>query len=335
MIKKMISQVVEGKSLSFDEMTGVMNAIMSGECTDSQIGGLLVGLRMKGETIDEIAAAASVMRSKATSIKAPEGVIDTCGTGGDQQHTFNVSTATAIVAAAGGAYVAKHGNRSVSSSSGSSQALEALGVNINASVECVEKCIEEAGIGFLFAPLLHGAMKYAIGPRKEMGIRTIFNVLGPLTNPAGAERQVMGVFSKELVAPIGNVLKNLGAKKALVVYGSDGLDELTVSGNSIVAYVTDGGVEVKDINPEEFGINKSSIESIKVETPQQSADIIREVFAGKTGVAYDMVVLNAGAALYVADKADTLKKGVELARETISDGKATATLEKLINVSNS
>ncbi len=334
MIREALTKLVDGTDLTREECTAVMNEIMSGECTDAQIGGFLVALRNKGETVDEITAAASVMREKATSVPAPPDVIDTCGTGGDGQATFNVSTASAIVAAAGGAKVAKHGNRSVSSSSGSSQVLAELGVDVNASVETVSHCIAEAGIGFLFAPLLHGVMKHAIGPRKELGLRTVFNVLGPLTNPAGARRQVMGVYAPELVETLGRVLQALGTVKAVVVHGRDGLDEITITERTDLAILDGGAIRAETVAPEDFGLQRASLDDLRVASPAESAAVIRGVFAGDPGPARAMVLLNAGAALFVADCADSLEAGVALASETIDAGKATDTLERLVAVSN-
>jgi anthranilate phosphoribosyltransferase len=333
MIKDAICKVFENKDLSFEESESVMNEIMSGECTDAQIGAYLAALRMKGETIDEIAGSASIMRKKATKINAPANVIDTCGTGGDEQHTVNVSTAAAIVAAGAGAIVAKHGNRSVSSSSGSSQVLEELGVNINASKEIVENCIKECGIGFLFAPLLHDAMKFAIGPRKEMGARTIFNILGPLTNPADAKRQLMGVFSSTLVEPIAFVLKTIGIEKAMVVHGHDGLDEITISDETTAAFLENNEVKTMVIAPEDFGLKRSSLDAIRVKSAAESSTMIKRVLSGEKSSARDIVLLNAAAAIYVSDIAEDLEAGFEKAVDSIDSGKASEVLNKLIKLS--
>ncbi|MBN1257708.1 MAG: anthranilate phosphoribosyltransferase [Planctomycetes bacterium] len=335
MIKEAIAKLIEGQDLTMDECALVMNDIMSGQCTDAQIGAFLVTMRLKGETVEEIAAAAKVMREKATRVPASVPVIDTCGTGGDGLATFNISTAAAIVAAGGGAHIAKHGNRSVSSSSGSSQVLEALGVNIDAPVEVVAKCIEEAGIGFLFAPLLHGAMKYAIGPRKEMGVRTIFNILGPLTNPAGAKRQLLGVYTSSLVETLAHVLKTLGSECAMVVHGHDGLDEISITDETTLAQLKDGEVESLVIAPEDFDMKRAPLEAIRVASPEESAEVIRKLLAGGQGPARDIVLLNAGAALFVAGIAEDMVDGIARAAEAIDSGTAAKTLEKLVAVSNS
>ncbi len=333
MIKESIAKVIDGENLSFEEAANVMDMIMAGKCSDAQIGAYLTALRMKGETIEEIAGSASVMRSKATHIDAPDNVIDTCGTGGDEHYTVNVSTAAAIVAAGAGAIVAKHGNRSVSSSSGSSQVLEELGVNINASKDTVEKCIKEVGIGFLFAPLLHDAMRFAIGPRKEMGVRTIFNILGPLTNPAKAKHQVMGVFSSALVEPIAYVLKSIGIEKALVVHGHDGLDEITIADETTMAFLVDGEVKTMVIAPEDFGLKRSLLDEIRVNSAKESAEMIAEVFAGRHTSARDIIVLNAAAAIYVAELAEDLDEGFKMAVDSVDSGNASRILKNLIEAS--
>ncbi|MFH0912020.1 MAG: anthranilate phosphoribosyltransferase [Planctomycetota bacterium] len=333
MIQEALKRVLDGQNLTCEESAAVMDEIMSGACTGAQIGAYLVALRIKGETVDEITGAARVMREKATRIPAPADVIDTCGTGGDGQKTFNVSTAAALVAAGAGAKVAKHGNRSVSSSSGSSQVLEALGVNVMAGPETVARCIEEAGIGFLFAPLLHGAMKHAIGPRKEIGVRTIFNILGPLTNPAGARRQLLGVYAADLVETLARVLQALGAERVIVVHGRDGLDEITLSEKTDMAVLRDGAVETATIAPEEFGLKRAPIERMRVNSPEESAAILRDVLAGGKGPARDMVLVNAGAALFAADLAADIAEGIEKAREAVDRGKASASLNRLIEVS--
>lgn len=333
MIKDIICKLICATDLTFEEASAVMEEIMSGDCTDAQIGAYLAAMRMKGETIDEIAGSAEVMRRKATLIEAPEGVIDTCGTGGDEQSTLNVSTAAAIVAAGGGAIVAKHGNRSVSSSSGSSQVLDELGVNINASKETVEKCIKEVGIGFLFAPLLHDAMKFAIGPRKEMGVRTIFNILGPLTNPARAKRQLMGVFSSALVEPIAYVLKSIGIERALVVHGHDGLDEITIAEETTVAFLIEGEVKTMVVAPEDFGLKRSELDSIRVSSAEESARMIMEVLKGQKSPARDIILMNAGAALYVAEKAHDLAEGFDRAVDAVDSGKALECLNRLVKAS--
>ena len=334
MITEAIALLAEGKDLDLRSMTAVMNEIMGGEATVSQVAAFLMGLRIKGETVEEITAAAKVMREKATRIKAPPDAIDTCGTGGDHSLTFNISTAAAFVAAGAGIPVAKHGNRAASSTCGSADVLAALGVNISAEVKVVESCIEKCGIGFLFAPALHGAMKHAITPRREMGIRTIFNILGPLSNPAGASRQLLGVYDRKWVAPVAEVLKNLGSKAALVVHGSDGLDEITITGKSFVAELKDGKVREYEIDPGQFGIEKYPLAMIRGGTPGFNADLIKEIFNNVEGPAGDIVLLNAGAAIYVAGKAGSIREGIEAARQTIKSGKAREKLEQLIKYSN-
>ncbi len=329
MIREAIAKLLENKNLSREEASAVMNEIMSGECTDAQIGGYLIALRVKGETVDEIAGSAEAMREKAVKISAPADVIDTCGTGGDCQGTFNVSTAAAIVACAAGAKVAKHGNRSVSSKSGSADVLKALGVNIEASPETVQACIEEVGIGFLFAPLLHGAMKYAIGPRRELGVRTVFNILGPLTNPADAKAQVLGVYDPKLTSVIAKVLKELGSTRALVVHGSDGMDEITISGETIVAELNDGIIREYKLCPESLGLQQADTASIRVESAEESAALIKTVFAGEKGPARDIVILNAGAALWVSGISASIQEGVDKAGEILDSGAANGVLERL------
>lgn len=330
-----IRRVVAGEDLTRAEAAAVMDAIMRGETTDAQIAAFLTGLRLKGETVGEITGCAEVMRAHATAIAAPTGVIlDTCGTGGDARGTFNVSTAAAIVAAAGGARVAKHGNRSVSSNSGSADVLAALGVNIEADVATVERCVAEAGIGFLFAPRLHGAMKYAIGPRREIGIRTIFNILGPLTNPAGARHQLLGVYSSHLARVLAEVLHQLGSERAMVVHGHDGMDEITTAEETTIAELRDGTVSEYVIAPEDLGLERAPHEALLADSPLKSAAMIQSVLEGKAGPERDIVVLNAGAALAVADVAPDLQEGVERAAAAIDEGRAAATLKRLVEVSN-
>ena len=334
-IKAAIAKLVAGSDLSRDEAAASMNAIMSGEATDAQIAAFCVALRLKGETVDEITGCAQGMREKATRITAPcADVLDTCGTGGDASGTFNISTATAIVAAGAGCCVAKHGNRSVSSSSGSADVLRELGVNIEADVPTVERCLAEAGIGFLFAPALHGAMKYAIGPRREMGIRTVFNILGPLTNPARATRQLLGVFDPAWLEPIARVLGNLGSVRCLVVHGEDGLDELTTTAASRVAELADGEVRSYTIHPGMCGLTQAKPEDLQVGSPAESAAAIRDILGGAKGPKRDIVVLNASAALMVAGKAGDLGQGMRLAIESLDGGAAAGVLDRLIAVSN-
>ena len=334
MIREILGILAEGQDLDSELMEIAMEEIMSGEATPSQISAFLMGLRVKGETVEEITAAAKVMRAKAKKVRAPQDVIDTCGTGGDHSMTFNISTASAFVVAGAGVRVAKHGNRAASSHCGSADVLAELGVNLEADIKLVERCIEEIGIGFLFAPLLHQAMRYAIGPRREMGIRTIFNLLGPLSNPAGAKRQLLGVFDKRWVRPLAEVLKNLGSERAMVVHGEDGLDEITLTGATYVAELKDGEVREYKIEPEEFGFRRCLLSEIRGGTSGYNAEIIREVLSGGEGVKTDVVLLNAGSAIYVAGKAGSIKEGIELARQTIKSGKAMEKLEALIKMSN-
>ena len=330
-----IKAVTEGKNLSREEMTEVMNLIMTGQATDSQIGGFLIGLRMKGETVDEVAAAAGVMRELSTKVDAPDkNLVDTCGTGGDASGSFNISTASVFVTAAAGAHVAKHGNRSVSSKSGSADVLETAGVNLDLSPEQVSECIHNVGAGFLFAIKHHGAMKHAIGPRKEMGVRTIFNVLGPLTNPAGAPNQVIGVFSKDWVEPLAQVLKQLGSNHVMVVHAEDGMDEISIGSDTHVAELIDGVVTTYTIKPEDFGIQRTSLDSIKAEDSKASLAMIKSVFSNQSGPAKDIVCLNAGAAIYVSGVAATLAEGVEKAEQAIASGAAAKKLDALIHYSN-
>ena len=312
-----------------------MRAIMGGEATQAQIGGFLVGLHMKGETVQEIAAAAAVMRELATPVSvAKEHLVDTCGTGGDGSSTFNISTASAFVAAAAGARVAKHGNRSVSSSSGSADVLEAAGVRLDLTPDQVARCIDEVGVGFLFAPLHHGAMKHAIGPRREMGVRTVFNLLGPLTNPAGAPNQVIGVFSRDWLQPLAEVLGRLGARHVLVVHSDDGLDEISASGETLVAEFKDGKLDFHTITPEQFGLDRSKLSDICVTSAAESQQIIREAFDGKPGPARDVICLNAGAAIYAAGLAADLADGVKRAGERLASGAARERLAALVELSN-
>ena len=339
-IKQAIGKIVAGHDLVEPEMIAVMNQIMGGEATDAQIGSFITALRLKGESIDEIVGAVRVMREKATFVDcgvdtaAGEILMDIVGTGGDGAGTFNVSTTTAFVVASAGIPVAKHGNRAVSSKCGSADVLEALGVNLSMPADKVAEAVKTVGIGFLFAPMLHGAMKYAIGPRREIGIRSIFNVLGPLTNPAGANVQLTGVFSRELTGVLAEVLVRLGMRKTLVVWGEGNMDELTVTGTSHIAEGENGKVIEYTIGPEDFGFTRASIEDIKGgNTPQESAEQVRKVLAGEKGARLDMVLLNAGASLYAAGKADTIKDGVQMAGELIKDGKALAKLEQLVNFS--
>ena len=330
-----IKAVIENKDLTEDEMTAVMRLIMTGEATPAQVGGFLVGLRIKGETIDEITAAAAVMRELASKVEVDkEHLVDTCGTGGDSSGSFNISTASAIVVAAAGGKVAKHGNRSITSKSGSADVLEQAGVNLEISPEQVALCVNEVGVGFMFAPMHHSAMKHAIGPRREMAVRTIFNVLGPLTNPAGAPNQVLGVFAADLVEPLANVLKRLGSKHVLVVNAEDGLDEISIGAATQVAELKEGEVSVYSIQPEDFGMQRANLETIRAKDAADSLDIISRVFSNEAGPAKDIVCLNAGAAIYVSGLADSLASGVERAQEVIASGEVASKLEELINATN-
>lgn len=329
-----IHAVTEGRDLTPEQMRTVMHTIMGGEATAAQIGGFLIGLRMKGETVAEIAAAAGVMRELAVKVAAsPDHLVDTCGTGGDAASTFNISTASAIVVAAAGGKVAKHGNRSVSSKSGSADVLEAAGVNLDIGPEQVAQCIEQIGVGFLFAPKHHGAMKHAIGPRKEMGVRTIFNFLGPLTNPAGAPNQVMGVFHDKWVEPLAAVLQTLGSRHVLVVHAEDGMDEISIGASTHVAELKDDEIRDYYITPEQFGLQRADIASLKVNNAEESLAMIKAVFANQAGPARDIVMLNAGAAIYAAGLSDSLQWGVEKAAEVLESGAAAEKLDALVNLS--
>jgi len=331
-IKEAIKKAISGENIDQDNAYEVALAIMNGEATDAQIASLITALRMKGETVDEITGFVKAMRDKVTKINAREEyLIDTCGTGGDGTGTFNISTISAIVAAGAGCRVAKHGNRCVSSKCGSADLLKELGVNIENPPEKVEKCIEEAGVGFLFAPLLHPAMKYAIGPRREMAVRTIFNILGPLTNPASAKRQLLGVYAKELTTPIANVLANLDSIHCMIVHGEDELDEITTTGKTFVCELKDGKVTEYTISPEDFGIKKSNPEDLKGGTPEINAKIALDILKGENGAKRDISILNSGAAIYVAGKAESLLDGIGKAKESIDSGEALKKLEILIN----
>ena len=330
-IQQAIKAVIARQDLTREQMGEVMQQIMTGEATPSQIGGFLIGLRMKGETVDEITAAATVMRKLATHVQThSDHLVDTCGTGGDSSGSFNISTASAIVAAAAGAHVAKHGNRSVSSKSGSADVLEAAGVNLEIDPATVGRCIDEVGVGFLFAQKHHSAMRHAIGPRKEMGVRTIFNVLGPLTNPASAPNQVIGVFDGELVETMAQVLKQLGSRHVMVVHAEDGMDEISISVPTQVAELKDGVVKTYTISPQDFGLAVADVKSIKVDSVEQSLAMIESVFDKQRGPARDIVCLNAGAAIYVAGVAESHQRGVEMAGEVIDAGLASQVLQKLV-----
>ncbi len=349
MIRKAIAKVVEREDLTEAGMIEVMDQIMSGGATPAQIASFITALRMKGETVAEITGAARVMRERVTPIPVHdhlldldrddinidrETILDVVGTGGDGTNTFNVSTTVSFVVSACGVKVAKHGNRSVSSACGSADVLEALGVNLDVTPETVARSIAQIGIGFLYAPALHGAMKHAIGPRREIGIRTIFNILGPLTNPAGADSQVLGVYREDLVEKIAHVLFNLGCRHGFVVHGLDGMDELTVTDESRVAEVTPDGVTIFLVSPEEFGLARAPMAALHGGDAVGNAVIVREVLAGMVGPKRDIVLLNAGFALAAAGRADTPQQGIGMAAEAIDSGRALAQLEKLIALTN-
>ena len=335
-INEAIKAVISRQNLNEGEMHDVMSSIMTGQTTDAQIGAFLVGLSMKGETIEEITASAKVMRDLATSVKisSDEYLVDTCGTGGDGLGLFNISTASAFVVAAAGGKVAKHGNRSISSKSGSADVLEAAGINLNLNPELISQCIEEIGVGFMFAPAHHSAMKHAIGPRKELAIRTIFNVLGPLTNPAKAPNQIMGVFDKNLVEPIANVLKGLDSRHVMVVHSEDGLDEFSIAKKTFVAELKDGDVSTYSVHPNDFGLNTGSLEELKDENANESLALIYDAFAGKEGAAKDIIALNAGAAIYVSGLVNSLENGINKASEVLTNGSAQDKLDAYISASN-
>jgi len=334
-MKQAIRAVVEHRDLSVADMTQVMRLIMGGHATPAQIGGFLIGLRAKGETVDEVVAAASVMRELATRVQvSPEHLVDTCGTGGDASGTFNVSTACALVAAAAGAKVAKHGNRSVSSSSGSADVLEAAGVNLELTPGQVATCMEQVRVGFLFAPRHHGAMRHAVGPRREMGVRTLFNVLGPLTNPADAPNQVLGVFSNGWLKPLAEVLRRLGSRHVMVVHAADGLDEISIGTPTRVAELRGGEIETYTIAPEDFGMVSAGLDEIRVDSAEASLAMIQAVLADRPGPARDIVRLNAGAAIYTAGVADSLEAGIERATQVLADGSAASKLQELIDITH-
>ena len=335
-IQQAIQRVLDNQDLNIDEMNQVMRIIMTGEATPAQIGGFLIGLRMKGETVDEIAAAATVMRELASGVKVSgDNIVDIVGTGGDGSNTFNISTACTFVVAAAGGTVAKHGNRSVSSKSGSADLLEAAGVNLNLTPEQVAECIEKVGVGFMFAPLHHSAMKHAIGPRKEMAVRTIFNILGPLTNPAGAPNQLLGVFSDDLVEPLAEVLNKLGSNHVLVVHSKDGMDEISIGANTRVSELKNGKIETYTITPEQFGFVSTDISTLAVNSAEESLTVINNVLDNIAGAARDIVVLNSGAAIYAANLVDSLEEGIKKADEVITSGAAKQKLASLVELSNS
>jgi anthranilate phosphoribosyltransferase len=349
MIKEAIALLVEGHNLSEAMMVDVFDQIMGGEATPAQIAAFVVALRMKGETVEEIAGAARVMRARATPVRVGrvldldredinldrETILDTCGTGGSGTKSFNISTTVAFVVAACGVKVAKHGNRSVSSACGSADVLERLGVNLEVPVERVASCIAELGIGFLFAPALHGAMRHAIGPRKEIGIRTIFNILGPLTNPAGADRQVLGVFREDLVETLAGVLCRLGCRRGFVVHGMDGLDEVSLSAPTRVAEICDQQLRVYTVEPEDYSLVRCRLEDLQGGDAVENAALVRAVLDGGKGPRRDVVVLNSAFALVAADKAEDVPAGMALAEQSIDSGAARQKLDELIRVTNS
>ena len=331
-IKKIISQ----QPLTAEEMTNAMRTLMTGQATPAQIGAFLVGLRMRGETVTEISAATHVMRELSTRVAVnPEYLVDTCGTGGDSSGTFNISTASSFVAAAAGARVAKHGNRSISSKSGSADVLEAAGINLAITPQQVAQCIDEVGVGFLFAQRHHSAMGHASAPRRELGIRTIFNLLGPMANPANAPNQVLGVFALEWVRPMAEVLQTLGSRHVMVVHAQDGLDEISIAAPTFVAELKDGVIHEYTIQPEDFGLQRASLDSLRVNTAQESLAMIQQVLAGATGAARDIVCLNAGAAIYVAGCADSHAQGINKAQQAIDSGVAAQRLQQLIDLTQS
>jgi len=334
-IKEAIQALVSGRSLTMEETASVMEEMMQGEATPAQISSFITALRMKGETVDEIAGLAKTMRAKAIPVTINEPAVDTCGTGGDGLSTFNISTAAAFVAAGAGLKVAKHGNRAMSSQCGSADVLEASGVRIDLDTEQVQKCLQEVGIGFMFAPVFHPAMKYASAPRREIGVRTVFNILGPLTNPAGARAQVVGVADGALVEKLALVLQSLGCYHALVVHGEDGLDEITVTGKTQVCELKDGGIMSYSISPEDFGLSRANLSSLKGGTIDENATLLRRILAGTPGPQRDVVLMNATAVLLAGDRVEALGQGVALAKEVIDGGYALEKLEQLIEFGQS
>ncbi len=335
MIREAIQNLVSGKSLTMDEAAQVMEEIMGGEITPAQFGAFVTALRLKGETVEEIAGLAKTMRAKAVRVTVAEPVIDVVGTGGDGMNTFNISTAAAFVVAGAGLKVAKHGNRAASSKCGAADVLEALGVKFNLNAEQVQKCIEEVGIGFMFAPSFHPATKFAVGPRREIGIRTVFNILGPLTNPAGARNYLIGVADGSLLEKLTLVLQSLGGNHALVVHGEDGLDEITITGKTRVCELKDGAINSYSISPEDFGLPKASMDSLKGGTADENAAMLRSVLSGTLGPQRDVVLMNAAAAIVAGDKAKTIQQGMSLARKALDNGQALTKLEQLVMLSQS
>ena len=331
-----LARIIDRGEIQHDEMVSLMRQIMRGEVSPVMISAIVIGLRVKRESIGEISAAAEVMRELATKVEVEnrQNLVDTCGTGGDSSHTFNISTAAAFVAAAAGARVAKHGGRSVSSKSGSADVLESLGVNLNQTPQQVAQGISQIGVGFMFAPNYHSAMKYAAPVRRELGVRTLFNILGPLTNPAGAENQVIGVFHAELVGIVARVLQQLGSRHVMVANGEDGLDEITIAGKTRIGELKNGEVSEYTIRPEDFGMKVSAIETIQVENSEQSRAVLQSVLDNQSGPALDIVLLNAGAAIYVSGVAGTLQEGVERARAAVESGDAKEKLRQLVEITH-
>jgi anthranilate phosphoribosyltransferase len=334
-LKPFLAKLAEGRSLDADEAEAAFDIIMSGSASQAQIGAFLMALRVRGETVDEITGAVRIMRAKAVAVSAPADTIDVVGTGGDASGTYNISTAAAIVVAACGVPVAKHGNRALSSRSGAADVLAALGVNIDADFALVERAIREAGIGFMMAPRHHSAMRHVAGPRAELGTRTIINLLGPLSNPAGVKRQFTGAFAREWIEPMARVLGNLGAERAWVVHGSDGLDEMTTTGASYVAELSDGHVRTFEVSPADAGLREARPEDLKGGDPETNAAALRALLQGEAGPYRDVVLYNAAGALIVADKAETLMDGVALAAAAVDEGRAATTLEKLVAITTS
>ena len=333
MIKEAIVTLVSGNSLTMEQAADVMKEIMDGEATPAQFGSFVTALRLKGETVEEIAGMARVMREKSVPVSVSGPLVDTCGTGGDASKTFNISTTAAFVVAGAGLKVAKHGNRGMSSGCGSADVLDALGVKIELGAPEVEKCLEDIGIGFMFAPVFHPAMKYAAPSRREIGIRTVFNILGPMTNPAGAQSQLLGVFEESLVMKMAQVLCILGCQHALVVHGEDGLDEITLGGKTTVCELKGEEISRYYIDPEDFGFPRTGLSSLRGGPPQENADILRRVLRGEKGPYRDIVLVNAAATLVAGDLAKDLEKGVRLASEAIDSGRAMEKLEGLITLS--
>lgn len=334
MINDILNSLTQQKDISQQQAFDIMSELMDGKLSEVQIAGLLVALKMKGESIEEISGFVQALRSKAIKIDAPPGTIDTCGTGGDNSGTFNISTASAIVAAAAGATVAKHGNRSVSSKCGSADVLKQLGVKIDVSPSHSEQILKIMGISFLFAPVYHSSMRHAANPRKELGLRTVFNILGPMANPAGTKRQVIGAFNLETAKKMARVLKNTGSEHVLVIHSDDGLDEISISASTTVFELFDKQIKEYKISPEDFGINKAPLETLQGNTVEENAAIIRNIFNGKKGPQRDIVAVNAGAALYISDQAASIQDGINKAFETIENGRAKTKLEQLSNFSN-